>query len=237
MQRRQLWLLNIVLAVFALLMGDRLLSGWREDRARYAALEKRSAAAVAVVIQPAAASLVFAGGEIVARNPFTSDRNNDRPQVAQAVQSAPLPTVIGTMRLGEEYEALMSESAQPGGEKFHRVKLGGSIGPYAVTEIRDEAVVVELGGQKTTLNVYQSARAVRQAAPPAAAAAPPPQAPTVVSTGVPPTTPAQSSATATQRGGDLTPPFPGVIVTIEGNRKKFERPTAFGPQIWYEDIK
>ncbi|MBI3933520.1 MAG: hypothetical protein HY316_02430 [Acidobacteria bacterium] len=242
MKNRQLWFLNVVLAGAALLLVARIGGDWKRGNERYSRLTQRSAAIATPLVPPDSSAPQPAAWEVVSRNLFTPDRNNDRPQEAPLQTAAALPIVIGTMRLGAEYEALMSEAGQPGTERFRRLKLGDRVGAYTVVEIRDEAVVVEFQGQKTVVNVYQSARSViRAAASPAATAAKPPAAP-VIETASPTPAPAASSVPAAtppaaNAGTSLTPPFPGVRVTIEGNRKRFERDTAFGPQVWYEDIK
>ncbi|MBI4480235.1 MAG: hypothetical protein HY651_09455 [Acidobacteria bacterium] len=240
MKRRRLWLLNAVLAAFVILMVARIAAVWRRGNERYARLTERSAAVGSVLMVPGDATPQMAGGEVVAKNLFTPDRNNDRPQETQAQTAGPLPIVIGTMRLGADYEALMSEAKQPGSERFRRVKTGEQVGAYTVVEIRDEAVVVEFQGQKTVVNVYQSAKAVMRAA---GNPAPPPllQSAPVVETVASPVPAAQPSAPAAAQGAanagvSTASPFPGVRVTIEGNRRRFERDTAFGPQVWYEDI-
>jgi len=240
MKRRRLWLLNAVLAAFVILMVARIAADWRRANQRYARLTERSAAVGSVPMVPSNTTPPTAGGEVVAKNLFTPDRNNDRPQETQVQTAGPLPIVIGTMRLGAGYEALMSEAKQPGMERFRRVKTGEQVSAYTVVEIRDEAVVVEFQGQKTVVNVYQSAKAVMRAA---GNPAPPPLLPSapVVETVASPGPAAQPSVPARAQGAanagvSTASPFPGVRVTIEGNRRRFERDTAFGPQVWYEDI-
>ncbi|MBF8306045.1 MAG: hypothetical protein HW398_1233 [Acidobacteria bacterium] len=143
MKRRRLWFLNAVLAAFVILMLARVAADWRRGNERYAKLTERSAAVGSVPMVPSNATPQTAGGVVVAKNLFTPDRNNDRPQETLAPTAGPLPIVIGTMRLGADYEALMSEAKQPGTERFRRVKTGEQVGAYTVVEIRDEAVVVE----------------------------------------------------------------------------------------------
>ena len=242
MQRRQLWLLNAVLAGFAILMAMRLRSDWQGANERYTRLAGRSGTAAVSPVIPVAGRPPVVGTDVVARNLFSPDRNNDRPQEAHKVQP-PVPVVIGTLRLGDGYEALMSEAGAAGAHHFRRVKQGDQLGPYTVAEIRDEAVVVEFQGQKTTVNVYQSAQTVARATAsvtppvtPAASAGP------VVETSGGPAPPASvpapaSTAAAVAAGAAPATSFTDVKVTIEGNRKRYERNTAFGPQVWYEDIK
>jgi hypothetical protein len=243
MQKRQWWILNAALAAFAVLLAVRLAGDWRRGNERYRVLDEHSQAAAALPVVPASQQAPAAAGDIVARNLFSPDRNNNLAQLSRS--QPPLPIAIGTMRLGEGYEALMSEGGAPGTARFRRVKKGDQIGGYTVVEIRDEAVVVEYQGQRSEVNVYQSAQSVaRTAATPVAtapaaspvvetaastpAAQPPPNTFPASTTSVSPAADAASSAVAQPQQ---------VTVTIEGNRKRFERSTAFGPQVWYEDMK
>lgn len=240
MRRQQLWVLNAALAGCAIWMGIALAAAWKRGNERYEVLRQRSATLPRMTLRESAPPPLPSVGEIVAKNLFAPDRNNDRPQEMPFQAAAPLPVVIGTMRLGREYEALMSEGGQPGSERFRRVKIGDRVGPYTVSEIRDEAVVVEHQGQRTVINVYQSARSVlRAAAPPTAApaAAPRPPAAPVVETAAPVTASVPAAPPQPAARPPAASAMPGVRVTIEGNRRRYERDTAFGPQVWYEDIR
>jgi hypothetical protein len=238
-----MWVVNTLLAGCAILMATKLAGDWKRGNERYTRLGERSGARAGLVSPSIAEPAPVSGGEVIAKNLFSADRNNDRPVEARAMAQQPLPVVIGTMRLAQGYEALMAESGQSDNSRFRRIKPGQQIAGYTVAEIRDEAVVVEYQGQKTEINVYQSARSVRPAAaaPAARSAAPGPVVQTSGSTPAPaasaPAPDAPTSGTVDGKTVDLTPPFEGVTVTIEGNRKRFERFTAFGPQVWYEDIK
>jgi hypothetical protein len=241
MQKNQLWILNAALAAFAVLLAVRLAGDWKSGNERYRTLEERSRAAGALPAVRVSQTQPAPAGEIVAKDLFTPDRNNNRAQVSQS--QPPLPVAIGTMRLPGGYEALMSEGGSAA-SRFRRVKKGDVIAGYTVAEIRDEAVVVEYQGQRSDINVYQSAQSVARTVPVPVSAAPAP-GPTVETAGgaparqeppntFPPST-TQSGAAANGSGGVAQPQQ--VTVTIEGNRKRFERSTAFGPQVWYEDIK
>ena len=101
-------------------------------------------------------------------------------------------------------------------------------------------MVVDLNGEKTTINVYlsssnvlrNSARTTPEPAP-AAAIAPRVESSSAVSSSSPVQTAAAPAAGVTQ----LPSPDPLLKITIEGNRRRYERTTMFGPQVWYEDIK
>jgi hypothetical protein len=242
MQRRQLWFLNAVLAGCAILMATRLAGDWKRGNERYSRLDSRSGAAPTVPPVPVSGPSPISGSEVVAKNLFSRDRNNDRPQVAQTQAAAPLPVVIGTLRLGSGYEALMADAVEAAAHRFRRVKKGEQVGPYTVSEIRDEAVVVEFQGQKTVVNVYQSAQSVARAAQPEApAAAQAPAASPVVESSAGPQPPypaaAASGAQAAAAGAGSGASASDVKVTIEGNRRRYERQTMFGPSVWFEDIK
>jgi hypothetical protein len=173
--------------------------------------------------------------EIVAKNLFTPDRNNQTAQAAN-VPPPPPPIVFGTMNLGGSYEALMAERGQPSRPGFRRVKKGEQIGGYSVVAISDEKVEVEYQGQKTTIDVYQSANSVPRTEARSAPAPPPAEtggslAPPPPSQAAPASTPANASGSAATGA-----PAPAVRITIEGNRRRMERMTMFGPQVWYEDI-
>ena len=243
MRRRQLLLWHTGLVVAALLLGWRLAAEWRHtNQLRYAASVPPSSASIAPLAPGVAnQSLVFPG-EIVAKNLFSPDRTSELAQPpAQQRPVSPLPVVFGTMKLGQHYEALMAESEPGGSRAFRRMKKGERLGDYTVVEIRENQVEVEYQGQRSTLDVYQSANSV----PRRQAAAAPAARPVVESAGsapsqpspsaqqpprsVPPTIPTGSSA--------ATQPDPYTRITIEGNRRKVERQTPFGTQVWYEEIR
>ena len=236
MDRRQRMIVQAGLALVAGLLAWRLGAEWQQADLRYSALASpagQSAAGLPVAAR--AEPLVV--DEIAAKNLFSADRNNQlaAPESSQTGPPPPVPIVLGTLKLGESYEALMSEgdSARRGAR---RVKQGEQIGSYRVTEIRAESVVIEYEGQTTTLDIYQSARGVMQQRARTATLAGP-AAPVVVGTGGgqpasrPSTPPAQTQGAAQQRRP------PGVRVFVERNRRRLERDTPFGVQTWYEPLE
>ncbi|MBI4464610.1 MAG: hypothetical protein HY647_07890 [Acidobacteria bacterium] len=241
MRRRQQFLLHVGLALAALLLGWRLVAEWRRtNQSRYATPAQLQLASA--TLRPAISSnpTPLATGEIVAKNLFSPDRNSDLAQPEPLKPVPPPPVVFGTMNLGQHYEALMAEGAGGGSRAFRRVRTGEQIGDYRVIEIRDNQVEVEFQGQKTTLDVYQSAKSVprQQTSTPAAAA------PVVETAGSASPQPAASSpppptvSSPTSSGsGAGTAPDPHTRVTIEGNRRRVERQTPFGTQVWYEEIR
>ena len=245
MNRRQRWIVQGVLAIVAGLLAWRLGTEWQQSDLRYRALASPA--------EPRAAELPvtlreepLVADEIAAKNLFSADRNNEIPPPESkeaAGPPPPAPTVVGTMKLGENYEALMSEGESSRGG-VRRVKQGDQIGAYRVTEIQDEKVVVEYQGQTTTLAIYQSARSVAQqrTRTPMPAG---PAAPVVVGTGrVRPATPSRTPAVAQPPtpppgGRQVQDPNvpPGTRVFIEGNRRRLERDTPFGVHRYYEPLK
>ena len=238
MYRRQFLFVNIVLMIAAILLSFRLAGEWRRANLRYAALESQTADAPAVLL-PIRRSRPFpATQEIVEMNLFSADRTSALIQAeTEQPVSLQVPVVFGTINLGDAYEALMADRDQAATGKFQRVKTGERLGAYTVVEIVDEKVVIELEGQRTTLDVYQSANSVARPRPRSAQ----PASPVVESVGSALPRPAASRQRGTAQRpasrGTTARQSPDVQVTIEGNRRRFERQTIFGPQVWYEDIE
>ncbi len=244
MQERQLWILNVVLALGALALGWRLGAQWKSANEAYAQKARAAAGSVAapmLVLPSAMEASAVSVGEVVANNIFSPDRTSTLRQEGVVQAAQPLPVVFGTMKLGAGYEALMAEPGQIERRRFRRVKVGEQFAGYTVAEIRDEAVVVESQGQRTTLNVYQSAKSVARPEAPAvpSATAGAPVVESSASAGPPPTPentfPAGSVAPPASASAPVALP-PDVRMTIEGNRRRYERRTPFGPQVWYEEI-
>ena len=241
MRRRQLLILHVGLIVAAALLGWRLVAEWkRTNQLRYGASERAAARSLSPLLPSLPGWPEVSTGEIVAKNLFTPDRNSDFTEPERPATAASLPIVFGTLNLGERYEALMAEGGAGGSRSFRRVKTGEQVGGYTVIEIRDDKVVVEFQGQRTTVDVYQSANTV--ARPQASSA--PPAAPVVEAAGSPPPQarpsppPTRTAPTRTSPGADAASHSgPNVRVTIEGNRRRVERDTPFGPQVWYENIE
>ncbi len=236
MHRRQLLILHGVLAIAAALLVWRLVGEWKRANLRYRPPVQTGTAAVASPVAGPPSRPTVPTDEIVAKNLFSPDRTNELVEPVKAAPPPPVPIVFGTMNLGNRYEALMGEAGRTATRSFRRVKQGEQIGTYTVVEIRDEKVVIEYQGQKTTLDVYQSANSVpRPEVSPGPAASP-----VVESTGIapspaaapPPAAPGQPPSAS----GAVQAPAADVRVTIEGNRRKFERQTPFGTQVWYENL-
>lgn len=230
MYRRQLLILHTVLCIAAVLLAWRLVSGWKRANLRYGNSPHPRVGTSAYLPPSSPQQPAPPTNDIVAKNLFSPDRNNEMAKEEKPQPPPPVPIVFGTINLGGSYEALMAEKEQSSKPGFHRVKNGERMGGYTVVAISDEKVVIEFQGQKTTLDVYQSANSVPRAEPrkPTAAATP-----VVESAGTPPPQP----AAAPPQPSSAPPGVPqDVRVTIEGNRRRMERPGPFGPSVWYEDI-
>ena len=242
MHRRQLVILYFSLCVVAIALAWKLRTDWRNANLRYARVRASAVAprSAAVPPRPAApAAMTVAVNDVVAKNLFSPDRSNQfEAQQEQLQPPPPAPIVYGTMNLGGNYEALMAEGERAGQSgfrsAFRRVKNGDRLGGYTIVDIRDEKVVVEFRGQKTTIDVYESANSVpRETARTTVAAKP------VVEGGAasPQQTPAAPEPSASSNPASTGAQQGAVSSTVEGNRLRVERQTPFGTQVWYEDIQ
>ena len=124
MRTRQLRILQMGLAIAAGLLAWRLAAEWQRANLRYSTLSRANTERPAAVLPNPARREPPPAQEIVAKNLFSPDRNNE---IAQAVKSEPLPpvpVVFGTMKLGENYEALMAEGGPSPGRSPRRRRAG-----------------------------------------------------------------------------------------------------------------
>lgn len=254
--RKPITYLNVTLLLVAVWVAASIRTTWRRNHARYAVFAASSATAPRAGV--AGASGAQAGSqplsppsysELVTQNLFSPDRNNEQP-VWNVKQPPALPIVIGTVNLSDGVVALMAEQKHAGRGTFRRLKVGEEIGGYRVAEIAEHKVVIEFAGQKTTIDVYESAESVRAAA---AVISGSPTGPAGTSSQVMTAVPAAGTAPSETAGPGATPPDSGAAAgapatvhstsdpfltyTVEGNRKKFSRVTPFGVQTWYEEIR
>ena len=250
MDRRQRMMLQAGLALLTVLLAWRLGTEAQQANLRYSALESIAEPSAAGP-RTAAPQETLAVNEIAARNLFSADRNNElpEPEVGPPAPPPSEPIVLGILKLGADYEALMSED-ESSRRGVQRAKVGDLVGGYRVVEIRSEGVVIEYEGRRTTLDIHQSAPSARRTAAPARTASPSrttrPAGPVVVGTGGPAArTPAagRTSGTGQQsaapRGREIRVPNqdPYTRVFIEGNQRRIERQTPFGLQTSYAPLQ
>ena len=237
MHSRQWMTMNVVLLAAAIFMSLKLYGEWRGANQRYEALANAEVKAQTAVAHDWAQRTTPPLKPVTAGNVFSADRGQVQP--AETMAAPPEPRVIGTMNLGNNYEALMASGGSATGLGMKRVKAGEEFGGYTVAEIQDHQVVLEFAGQRKTVSVYQSSRTVRRAQTPAPAAAPVVESSTAQQPAAGQTTTApQRPATATaapvpsKYAGD-----PNTKAFVEGNRIRIETETPFGKMVRYEDIR
>ncbi len=251
--RRPITYLNVALLLLAVWLAANIRVSWGRNHTRYALFAasttggSRAAEARAVASGATPAPAPAGYTEVVTQNLFSSDRNNEQPaSKAQKKPPPPVPVVIGTVSLASGLVALMADREQAARGTFRRVKVGDEIGGYRVVQIAEHKVVIEFEGQKTTIDVYESAELVRDAAGVAPAPSAPavvPQVVTAVSAGTgtespgPQTVPNTPASETAKPGTSIPTGDPYYTITIEGNRRKHTRITPFGNQVWYDEIK
>ena len=253
--RKPITYLNLALLALAVWLAAGISATWRSNHARYeqfvtsaatpwAGVSKAGMPGTGLATVPASYSV------LLAHNLFSSDRNNNQALASVSNGRPPVPLVIGTVNLGSGPVALMAESRKAAKGTFRRLKVGDEIGGYRVAEIAEHQVIIEFEGQKTAIDVYESAENVRQASGRAAVRPAKPAGPaagqvltavpaaTSASSGGPASSPSQRATTAPAAAPVTTTPTgnPYLTFTIEGNRKRWNRVTPFGVQTWYEDL-
>ena len=244
--RKSIVLLDLILLLVMVGIAAGIRATWQRNQARYAAPGAASPAVTAGGLGAGtqAPPALLDSSELVNRNLFSADRNNDQPVIkVEKKPRPPVPYVIGTLNLGSGMVALMVDRQQGSQGRFRRVQVGGQVGGYQVVEIADHKVVIEFDGERTTIDVYESAASLPGAAsaayvPPAAS--PLPQVQTAVSLGGTTATSTEAATPAAEPAGVAgTPPaavFGMASVRIEGNYRIYTRATPFGPQTWKEEI-
>jgi hypothetical protein len=158
-----------------LLIADVLLAallGWgvlrvRQDAIAFEAshrVENIQAAPENVAPLPAAPSAPVATNvaewtDILARNPFSFDRNDvpivvGTPQTAVPLNLGPKPTLFGTMALGRDRVAMIAPGGNPGqaaGRNSRPMRVGESMNGWELVEIHDKSVVMRAGDRMETL--------------------------------------------------------------------------------------
>lgn len=255
--RKPITFANVALIALAVWMAIGIRTTWRQNHARYARLPVRGATARpgAAAGSPGAGFTMASYTELVGRNLFSADRNNDQPVIRiEKKPRPPLPVVVGTMNLPASGKvALMGAPQDASQGRFRRMKVGEEIDGFKLVEIADRNVVVEFDGEKISIEVYESAPVADGRAP-----APPPPVPNSeqektagVTTPAPqPPTQAQNQPAVHWKPGDpitkqnefgvqdLSLEANGTaFVRYEGNTKVVTRLTPFGPWISREPIK
>ena len=243
--RKPIVLLDLILLLVVVGIAAGMRATWQRNQARYAAPAAASPAVTATGLGAGtqAPPALLDSSELVNRNLFSADRNNDQPVIkVEKKPRPPVPYVIGTLNLGSGMVALMVDRQQGSQGRFRRVQVGGQVGGYQVVEIADHKVVIEFDGERTTIDVYESAASLPGAAsaayvPPAAS--PVPQVQTAVSLGGTTATSTEAATPAAEPAGvaGAPPAAPGMLtVRIEGNYRIYTRATPFGVQTWKEEI-
>ena len=245
--RKPIVLLDLILLLVVVGIAAGMRASWQRNQARYAAPAAASPAVTAGGLGAGtqAPPALLDSSELVNRNLFTADRNNDQPVIkVEKKPRPPVPYVIGTLNLGSGMAALTVDQQQGSQGRFRRVQVGGQVGGYQVVEIADHKVVIEFDGERTTIDVYESAAGLPGGAASAAyvprAASTVPQVQTAVSLGGTTATSTGAATPAAEAAGEAgAPPAapPGMpSVRIEGNYRIYTRATPFGPQTWKEEI-
>lgn len=252
--RKPIILVNLLLLLLAVWLAAGARSTWRGNHARYARFSASSPAAAPVDkgagAGPPAADAGRFFTELVSRNLFSADRNNEQPVVkVEKKAPPPLPYVIGTLDLGSGMVALMAEQKQATQGAFRRLKAGEEIGGYRVAEIAEHKVVVEFEGEKTAIDVYESAASLAGPAttsytPPSTPGRTEPQVVNAVTAASAPVSAGPQASSEPTREADtdysaLFPAFkgdPNFKCVPEGGRLKCTYRMAFGTQTWYKDL-
>jgi hypothetical protein len=238
---RKLLLLNIVLAVLAVVVGTRARSNWDEAEKRAGVvLSKRVPAAAPPPFSPlAAVERAHAGSyaEVAQKTLFSADRNPTViVEVAPPKPMPPLPLMHGVMDFGQGPVAMMSVKA---GERQQEVHAGSTIGDFKLVSLSTDEVVLEWEGKRVVKkpselvdrSAVQAAAAKARAAAPKPANTPAPAQAQVV---------AAASGPGTDLGGGNKACQPGDKApagTVENGLKKVVRPTPFGNACYWEPVQ
>ena len=216
--RRLRWLMIVLLLAGAGGLGHRLRAEWRQFRASNdpSAIKLRP---TAPLTEPAAAPTPDYA-VVAQQNPFHPERNDalpPPPPVAPA-PTGPPPLVYGSMMLGKEHFALMATESDP---KLRKVMEGDTFNGYKLAEVKAQSVVLEYGGSKNEVMLYNALSRLRREYRKTEAAAATPATATVA---------AATSASPVAEPPPLPPPVNGVKPPPG---KKLTM-TPFGP-MWVDD--
>jgi hypothetical protein len=227
-RRREQILIMVGLIGLNLLLGWWLGRFWKDYRARTAWLyagapAERAANPVAGLGQRGHAQDF---SQIVARDFFSPLRGAAPPQSAEEAKAPKLPSLFGTMSLGDGWFALMAAADQPAQASI-RVLPGEEIGGYKLVSIGVRSVVIEWQDKKITLDIAESAHRVPEAGARTASASPAPPAVTSSSNTTVAARPFTGLANA---GGKTSAPAnaDAPVGTVSNGQRKVLVPTLFG---------
>lgn len=214
---------------------------WKDYRSRtqwlYAGAPAQSLAPLAAGSNQAGQPQSFV--EIVDRNVFSPLRGSPPPQPQEEAKAPKLPTLFGTMNLGDGRFALMAPGDQPS-PVGKRVLPGEEIGGYKLVSIGTANVVLEWQEKKITLDISESTRhvpgIVEKTANPSPHPSPITTAGSTVNAG---TTVAPLSGGASTSAARSSPrgAFPDVPEgTVVGGKRKVVVQTPFGPVVQWQEV-
>ena len=169
--KRKLIFLNVALAVLAAAAGWQLRTKWREGKAQERKVLDQSVKPVVAPPPPAldAPQAAKAAGysEVAQKTLFSRDRNpNVVVEVAPPKPVPEFPVAFGIMNLGGNSVAILTTKQ---GEPSHRYSPGDKVGEFILTDVENDAIVLEWDGRQ----FRKSLKELRAAAPAAPAAAAP----------------------------------------------------------------
>lgn len=186
--------------------------------------------------------------EIVDRNMFTQERTSRSPK--DEAKAPELPSLDGTMNIGEGWFALMAPGEQAVSGPSKRINIGEEIGGYRLVSISGSRVVVEWQGKTFNIDTVDSVRraarnvasTVRTETAARAATGSTSSPPHVTMVGTPASGStsfpagargqgAQAPGTDVPRGAPADAP-PGTVI---GGKRKVVNPTPFGDQVFWVD--
>ena len=169
--KRKLILLNIALVVLAAAASWQLRTRWLEGKAQERKVLAQSAKPVVAPPPPALETpqpAKAAGySEVAQKTLFSRDRNpNVVVEVAPPKPVPEFPVAFGIMNLGGNSVAILTTKQ---GEPSHRYSPGDKVGEFILTDVENDAIVLEWDGRQ----FRKSLKELRAAAPAAPAAAAP----------------------------------------------------------------
>ena len=172
--RRLRWLMIVLMMAGAAGLGYKLRADWRAFR------NGNDPSVIRLRPMPATAEPASAPAPdyavVAQQNPFHPERTDALPPPPPAVAqpTGPPPLFYGSMMLGKEHFALMATESDM---KPRKVMEGDSFNGYKLAEVKQQSVVLEFGGNRNEVMLYNAlsrlrreARRTEPTAAPAAAA-------------------------------------------------------------------